>query len=169
MSNDSLHRQWSWSENLTQSNPWTCWALFFAFTAIGPSVQCFPALHPFVVGSHRVLFGGVHCGFSLFNGWCFALLVLSPLASRQQQDGHSRHCCCRNEEFGRTFHGMLLFHHLAHALPSFLVGDSDEVDACGQHGHVDLKLIALVLNAKHLLPEHIDYLGLMQVFAGDGY
>ena len=66
---------------------------FFAFPAIGPSVQGLPALHPFVVGSHRVFFGDVHCGLRLFNGWHFVLSVIPLLASRQQQGGRGGHCC----------------------------------------------------------------------------
>ncbi len=68
----------------------------FAFPARA-SNEDFQALHPFVVGRHRVLFGGVHCGLRLLNGWRLVLSVIPLLASRQQQDGHGRHCCCGNK------------------------------------------------------------------------
>ena len=61
MPNDSLHRQWPWSGNIMQSNPCTCWALFFAFPARAFKEDPH-APHPLVESSHRVLFGGVHCG-----------------------------------------------------------------------------------------------------------
>ena len=110
---------------------------FFAFPAIGPSVQSLPALHPFVVGSHRVLFRGVHYGFGLFNGWCLVLFVIPLLESRQQQDGRRCHCYYRDKGFLYTFHGMLLLHHLIRiALPVFH-NDAHHIRAGGQLSHVD--------------------------------
>ena len=102
---------------------------FLAFPAIGPSVQSLPALHPFEEGSHCVLFGGVHCGLRLFNGWHFVLSVIPQPASRQQQDGRGGHCYYRDKGFLYASHGMLLLHHLAHTLLSTFVGDGDKVDA----------------------------------------
>ena len=63
---------------------------------------------------------------------------------------------------------LLLSHHLPHTLAPFIVGDIDEVDACGQRGHVDAELVALALHAEHLLPEHVEHFGLPQVLACDG-
>ena len=60
-----------------------------------------------------------------------------------------------------------LLHHLPHALPSFLVGDADEINACEQGGHVDVEFIALALHAEYPLPEHVEHLGLLKVLAGD--
>ena len=63
----------------------------------------------------------------------------------------------------------LFLHHLPHAPAPFLVGDVEEVDACGQRSHVDAELVALALHAEHLLPEHVEHFGLLQVVASDGY
>ena len=110
---------------------------FFAFPAIGPSVQSLPALHPFVVGSHRVLFRSVHCGLRLFNGWCLVLFVFSLLASRQQQGGRGRHCYYRDKGFLHAFHGMLLLHHLVRERLPVLQCDAHRVGSSGQLAHVD--------------------------------
>ena len=63
---------------------------------------------------------------------------------------------------------LLLSHHLPHALVPFLVGDVDEVDACGQCSYVDAELVALALHAEHLLPEHVEHFCLPEVLACDG-
>ena len=63
---------------------------------------------------------------------------------------------------------MSFFHHLAHAISSFLIGDSDEIDACRQRGQVQAKLVAHALCAEHLLPEQVGHGGLAQALAPDG-
>lgn len=63
---------------------------------------------------------------------------------------------------------MLLLQYLMHALSAFLIGNSDEVDACGKRSHIDMEFVVLALHAKYLLPEHVDHLSLPQVLACDG-
>ena len=70
--------------------------------------------------------------------------------------------------FSYASHGMLLLHYFADALPSFLIGDSDEVDASGQRSHIDVELVAFALHAGYLLPEHVEHFGLLKVLACDG-
>ena len=73
-------------------------ASLFAFPARA-SNEDFQALHTFVISGHRVLFGGVHCGLRLINGWRLVLSVIPLLASRQQQGDRGRHCCYRDKGF----------------------------------------------------------------------
>ena len=60
------------------------------------------------------------------------------------------------------------FHHFLHTLPSFLVGDVDEVDANGQFGEVDLHRLAFAPCDGHFLANGVEHFGRFQVLARDG-